>query len=95
MDHLSSILPKVLRKRGLHGHANAAFVTMKAQQWITQAIPEITDLVSVPSVAEGTLRIVCTHSVAVQEVSNVKEDLLRYLDSACPQAVKNIRIERG
>lgn len=94
MDSLSSILPKVLRKRGLHTHATASLATHKAQEWLHAALPALAAAIAVTTLRDGTLTVRCTHSIAVQEVAQLSEGLLGFLEKECPRAVKEIRVER-
>lgn len=95
MDSLSSILPKVLRKRGMYVHATASLVTHKAKLWLSAALPAFEAVITVTTLKEGTLTVRCTHSIAVQEVSQLSQGLRDYLEKDCPGAVKEVRIERA
>ena len=96
MDRLSSILPKVLRKRGLQEHAVGALVVLRASAWIAMRLPELAGMVRVRSFKEGTLHIVCTHSVAVQECQGLIANLHHYLRSECDvSGIIDIRIARN
>ncbi len=95
MDHLSSILPKVLRKRGLHTHATASLVTHKAQQWLMAALPGLAPAIFVASLNHGTLVIHCMHSIAVQEVTELLPGLREFLQKDSPGAVKEVRVDRA
>jgi hypothetical protein len=96
MDSLGSILPKVLRKRGLYGHAAAAQVTFKAQQWITAALPGVASYLEVTHLKDGVLTIAAQNSIASQECLQMLPSLREYLARECKGAViRDIRLERA
>lgn len=84
MDRLFTVVPKVLRKRGLQEHAEGALVVHRAQQWISEHLPLIAEVILVQSFKENTLFIDCEHSVALQECQAISADLHAYLRSNCP-----------
>lgn len=96
MDHLSSILPKVLRKRGLHGHAGAAHVVFKAQEWIVAALPAVAEYLKADTLKDGSLAISAQNSLASQECVAMLPALREYLARECKGAViREIRLERA
>jgi hypothetical protein len=95
MDHIFSVLPKVLRKRGLQEHAEGALVVHRAQQWLHERLPHLATVISVRNVKENVLHIVCIHSIAVQECQNAIPDLQDYLRSNCAFAgILEVRVGR-
>ena len=96
MDSLSSILPKVLRKRGLHGHAVAALVTHKAADWLRTALPNFASQLHVDSLKDGVLTISAGHPIAAQECVPLLPSLMEYLQRECPGAiVRDVRVTRS
>ena len=98
MDQLSSILPSVLRKRGLHGHAVAALVTLKANEWLRLALPACASRLHVETVKDGVLTIATTHSIAAQECLPLLPALQEFLNRECKgSSVRDVRLvrERG
>jgi|CXWL01.1.fsa_nt_gi hypothetical protein len=96
MDHIFTVLPGVLRKRGLQDHAEGALVVVRAQRWIIARLPHMQDVIHVQKFHENTLHIVCTHSIAVQECQCIMEDLNKYLRSECSfLPIFQIRIGRS
>jgi hypothetical protein len=96
MDSLQSILPKVLRKRGLHGHAGAAHVTFKAQEWINTALPGVAQYLKVSTLKDGTLTVASQNGVASQECLQMIPSLKDFLSRECKDAaVREIRLERA
>lgn len=96
MDSLRSILPKVLRKRGLHAHAEAAHITLRAQEWIAHALPEVCESLHAKSFSHCVLTLECTHSVIAQECQPLLPALKSYLQREFPQMkLEEIRLVRG
>jgi hypothetical protein len=96
MDHVSLILSKVLRRRGLAPHADAAQVAHTARQWLHAKLSDHRSDISVSSFKEGTLTIGCTHSIAAQECQSVGHELLEFLRQEMPKIVfSSIRIVRS
>ena len=96
MDHIFTVLPGVLRKRGLQDHAEGALIVLRAQRWIVGRLPHMSGVVHVQKFQESTLHIVCTHSIAVQECQGLIEDLNSYLRVECAFAgTVQIRIGRS
>ena len=96
MDSLSSILPRVLHKRGLHGHATAALVTHKAYDWLRAAIPNDIDQLRVERIKDGVLTIASANSIAAQECMPLLPALTEFLKRECAGSViREIRIVRA
>ncbi|UPA22048.1 hypothetical protein K8942_03205 [Candidatus Peribacteria bacterium] len=95
MDRLFSVLPKVLRKRGLQEHAEGALVVLRANRWFEEHFPHLKGVVSVKTYKETTLHIQCRHSIAVQECQGAIADLKAFLAKECAFAgVIDVRIGR-
>lgn len=92
MDHISTLLSKALRKRGLKDQADASLVVYTAQKWLKEkglknATAEKLD--------NGALFIEVESSIAAQECHAQKEDLLSSLQKTFPDiAVNQVRIMR-
>lgn len=96
MDSLSSILPKVLHRRGLHRHAVAALVTHKAFDWLRAAVPHCIDQLHVDSLKDGVLTISTTHPIAAQECMPLIPALTDFLTRECKGAsVREVRLMRA
>ncbi len=96
MDSLSSILPKVLHRRGLHGHAVAALVTHKAFEWLRAAVPHCIDQLHVDHLKDGVLTISTSHSIAAQECLPLLPGLTEFLQRECKAAkVREVRLVRA
>ena len=67
VEHIRSLLPKVLRKRGLIEHANAALVILKAREWIAGHLQDFENDLHPQKFRDGVLTIACAHSIASQE----------------------------
>ncbi len=95
MDSLSSILPSVLRKRGLHGHAVAALVTLKTTEWLRVALPSLADQFHVEQFRDGVLTIATGHSIAAQECRSLLPALMEFLRRECKgSSVRDVRLVR-
>ena len=95
MDHIFSVLPKVLHKRGLSAHANASLVVVRAQRWLQENAPEIAPAVQVKKVEDGELLLACEHSIAAQECQPLLPRLLAHLRSQSPGLpIREIRLQR-
>lgn len=96
MDRMFTVLPKVLHKRGLHEHAESALVVFRAERWLHTRFPTFEGLIRVQKLANNTLHIVCTHSIALQECQASIPDLHKYLHADCSfKGVTDIRITRS
>lgn len=95
MDSLSSILPRVLHKRGLHGHAMAAMVTHRALAWLRAALPHCIDQLRVESLTDGVLMISARHPIAAQECMPLLPSLTDYLRRECKGcSLREVRVVR-
>jgi hypothetical protein len=81
MDKLSNLIPRVLNKRGLKDEAGASYVTFLTAQWIEENLPEYTSYLSVSKKSDTTIVIESDHAIASQELSQVKEVLLGYINT--------------
>lgn len=96
MDHIGSLLPKVLKKRGLDGHAHASLVILRAQEWICEHIPAYENDLHPQTFKDGVLFISCTHSIASQECQQQSVDLLVFLQEICEGiSIEQIRLVRS
>ena len=95
MDHIFRVLPAVLRRRGLQGHAEAALVVHRAQCWIDQRLATFKGAITASHFENGVLTLCSTHSIASQEAHACIPDLLSFLNQECPFAPpKEVRIVR-
>ncbi len=96
MDQLSSILPRVLHKRGLHGQATAAHVTHKAMEWLKMALPGVASQLQVDTFKDGVLTINSSHSIAAQECMPLLPSLTEFLLRECKGVtIREIRVTRA
>ncbi|PIR53210.1 hypothetical protein COU76_02205 [Candidatus Peregrinibacteria bacterium CG10_big_fil_rev_8_21_14_0_10_49_10] len=96
MDHISSLLTKVLQKRGLTSHAEASLLILRCREWLTEHLPECAQELHPQTFTDGVLAISCDHSIAAQECRQQTEALLSHLREVCPGiAVEQIRLLRG
>ena len=98
VEHIRSLLPKVLRKRGLIEHANVALVILKAREWIAGHLQDFENDLHPQKFRDGVLTIACAHSIASQECQQRSADLLSFLHIVCEgivvEQIRMIRMER-
>ncbi|MFA6038981.1 MAG: DciA family protein [Candidatus Peribacteraceae bacterium] len=95
MDSLKSILPKVLRKRGLHAHAVASMVTYRSQKWLKESLPRLKDAIAVHELSDAVLTVECGNGIALQECRFQIPALTAYLSRECPETpIREIRVIR-
>ncbi|OGJ56237.1 hypothetical protein A2635_03335 [Candidatus Peribacteria bacterium RIFCSPHIGHO2_01_FULL_51_9] len=94
MDRLSSLLPKVLRRRGLHGHAQSALVMHCARRWLDEKLPLTKEMISVTKCEDGVLFVACTEAIALQECQAVFADLKGFLMTETSVQIEEIRAIR-
>lgn len=94
MDHVSSLVPKVLRKRGLYDEAHASMVVYRAKKWLEEMHPDIAPALHPHALKDGILTIHSLHSIAQQEGALLSAELLAFLQSEDQHAVREIRCIR-
>ena len=96
MEHIRSLMPKVLNKRGLHKHAQAAHFCWTFQEWFSDNHQDIALYLKVVSFNNGIVSIVSEHSCASQECRDNLAELKIYLKSSMPDIhIEDIRIVRS
>lgn len=96
MFRVSSVLPAVLRKRGLQEHASSSCLVTVAAEWLERVLPQVTGQAKPLSIRDGQLVIVCDHSIAAQECRQVSEEFFAYLRQNLPDIpLSGIRIVRS
>ena len=95
MDHLSQVLARILHKRGLAPHANAALMKNRADAWLRAALPAFATQIGVVRVQNAELVIGCVHSIAAQECQARIAELITYLQRELPSVrIESVRIIR-
>ncbi len=96
MDRVRDLLPKVLKRRGLHEHAVASHVVETAKKWLQQELPAFSAEYTVQSLKNGELEIRCLSSIAAQECAVRGDDFLAYLRGVHPDVhIESIRPVRA
>ena len=95
MDHISHVLPRVLQKRGIAEHAQAALVVHRASTFLKEHLPEFSAHVRVTHVRDGVLTIECDHPIAAQECHAAIPSLHAFLQESGGTTVKDIRLSRS
>jgi hypothetical protein len=96
MDRVSSFLTTVLNRRGLTAHAEGALAKIRAENWLSEHLPEIRPFTHIRGSKDGQLVISCENAIAMQECQSIADSLLLELkrDSACG-SIRSIRVERA
>jgi hypothetical protein len=94
MDHLSSLIPGVLRKRGLYDDAHAAMIVYRAKKWLQETHPEMALTLCSYSLQNGILSIHAGRSIEQQKEASLESALLSFLQSDDKAMVKEVRISR-
>ncbi|PIQ76507.1 hypothetical protein COU78_02255 [Candidatus Peregrinibacteria bacterium CG10_big_fil_rev_8_21_14_0_10_49_24] len=95
MDHVGSLLSRVLKKRGLTSHCEASLVIHHAENWISEHLQLFQADLRPTTFTNGVLTILCTHSIASQECQQKAQDLLTYLRTMTEtEMVTDIRLSR-
>lgn len=95
MDHVSSLLSKVLHKRGLTSHCEASLVIHHTEIWISENLPLFQGDLRPATFRDGVLTIHCVHSIASQECQQKVQDILLYLRNKTESnIVTDIRLQR-
>ena len=95
MERVSSLLPRVLNKRGLKKHADASLVLLHVHGWIKKNMSEYAPQLHPRYVKDGVLLISAENSIAAQELQVRKEVLLDELKEHGTKCVRELRIERS
>ena len=96
MDSLRSILPKVLRKRGLEGHATSTFIVYRAQGWLDEHLPKLCGSLRVETFAHAVLKISCSNGIAAQECRSLLPELQEHLHEQFPRLrLEEIQLQRS
>lgn len=91
MERAGSLLPKILRKRGLFDEATASLVVHRAQTWLKQAFPDLAGAYAPKTLEDGVLTIAASHPIAQQEGALRAAELLAYLQEDPAITVRDIR----
>jgi len=95
MDHVRTVLPRVLRKRGLQKHADAALVLLHACEWIQGHVRAHAASLHPRHVKDAILVISADNSIAAQELQVQKDALLQVLQEQGCTNVREVRIRRS
>lgn len=94
VDHISSLIPNVLRRRGLYDAAHASMTVYRTKKWLLETHPEIVPLLEPHALNDGILTIRALHPIAQQEGTLLAPELLSFLRSEDKNAVREIRFTR-
>lgn len=94
MERLQSVLPRVLRQRGLFEHAQACGVCATVNQWIETNLRSCAHYLQATSFENGQVVITAENSVAADECQQRVGDLMDFLIGEHSDAVRGIRVTR-
>ena len=94
MDHVSSLIPKVLRKRGLYEEAQASMLVFRAKKWLQETHPDAAAVLDPHALKDGILTINALLPTAQQEGEQLASELLSFLQSEDANAIREVRITR-
>lgn len=77
MQKASTLLPKVLRRHGLKGEADASLIIHKANEWLEEH--EAPENAKATKLKDGSLFIEVENSTSAQECLAISDDLLHWL----------------
>lgn len=95
MDRLSSLLPKVLRKRGIQSQVQEALVIHCAKRWFHERFPSLQGMISVSKYENGVLFIECTEDPALQACRGSFADVSGFLLKETGIYLEEIHAIRG
>jgi hypothetical protein len=95
MDRAGSLLPRVLRKRGIYDEARAALLVHRARQWLSERFGSASDAYRPLHLRCGVLTIACTHSAAQHEGQLASADLLTFLQSDGERVLTGVTFTRS
>lgn len=94
MDKVSSLISKVLSKRGLKGEADASFIVHIANEWLHEHSASESAIAT--TYKYGELTVTVSSAIAGQECYAISEDLLLAVQKKFPSArITKIRIQRS
>lgn len=89
---IGSVIAQVVQKRG---YAQVRAGNEREEAW-TQAVGELASATQVGALRRGTLEIQVTNSLLMQELTFRKEELIKKLQTALPDAnIKQLRFRVG
>lgn len=95
MDHISSLIPSVLRKRGLYDEAQASMVVFRAKKWLQEHRPDRASSLEPKRLMTGILFIEAAHSLSAEEQTLLAAELLPFLQAEGSGALKEIRFTKA
>ena len=96
MDRIGHILPRVLKKRGLHHHAVASSAVEFTQIWVSDNLPKFSGDLRAQVLKDTVVIIHADSSIAAQECHLAMEPLLSALQGKYgKQTVSGCRIVRS
>ena len=79
MDHIQTLLARVLHRRGIYEDATSSLLVYRAETWFKEHLPELCASLHVLHIKNGSLTIAADNSIAAQECNILAEPLLSAL----------------
>lgn len=95
MDSVKTLLPKVLKKRGMYDVMMATHLLRETEQWIAVAAPDFLDAIHVKTFANGIITIEADNAIAMMALNPLRSTCIAHLQKILPEcAVSQIKITR-
>ena len=95
MEKISTLIPRILSKRGLKEEANASYAVHLSIDWLHQQSIGFAEQCIVTTMVNGTLTVECLNSIVMQELHQRSEELKEYLNGIEGISVARISIIRS
>lgn len=86
MDSVASILPRVLKKRGMYEHVTASLLCSHAQKWIDSSLPEYAGRLTAQALKNGQLTVSAKDSAALLGLRKRSTELVDALSASIPDS---------
>jgi len=86
MEHITTILKKTLAKHGFKDASTAAETITKLHQYLQKDIPNLYECIDDITCKHDEIMIHCSHSIAVQELQQLKPSIQKYTRSIAGKA---------
>lgn len=95
MDRLDSLLPKVLKQKGMFEAAVASLTVSKANEWIKEHSPHLVPHIHAVKLQDGRLHLKADHPLIVSEFQQHHAMLLSYLNAEMDGKIQMISVVRS
>lgn len=92
MDHVSSLIPSFLKKRGLYDEAHASMMVFRATKWYVEYHPHLASFLHPKTFKDGILTLIAQNEASLQEAALLSDALRAFLQSEGKYMVKEIQV---